>query len=608
MRSGWWIAMAGFVLLATGSWAAAADVRSEADNAALDQRIAKLIEQLGDGQFSTRQRAQQELVKLGFDAYDALCDAENSDDPEIATQAAYLVRLIRSDWTNDDDPRPIQLILKDYEAQTDERRLLKIKQLAELPGDQGLEWLCKLVRFEKSQVLSKQAALAIMDEEPAADEAAWTQRASVITKTLGRARRPAAKWLLTDLQAHADPGGASKAWAALADDDRRTLEQHPQETNSQIVMELLRHKIDLLDRLQRPAEVEEVLHQMVLCERGDSASLTELVDWLVKRKAWNVIDEVATRFAANFDIDALLLYTLCEARLAQGNRELAEQTAEKALKLSGEGARDHVTVVERLMDRGLTEWSDRELKYIISIGPVASPDAVNARSILSDSLHDRGRDREAGDALKGLTDAMDADANVLQQIRQMLQPRDKKPSFLRARMYFYYACHAASEKDAAEQRKLLDKAVEQEPTDLDVLIAMYRLPDDDPARRANLMKMIKTVVDECRSSVDDAPDDATGYNEFAWLVANTEGDIDEAIRLSQKSVELVRAAATSPSDFKRVGQFLDTLAHCYFAKKDYANAVKCQTEAVKLDPHSQAISRQLKVFRDALAAQQAGAK
>ena len=83
-----------------------------------------------------------------------------------------------------------------------------------------------------------------------------------------------------------DPAGALDKWSALVDAERRLLEQHPQETHNQIVTNLLRRKIDLLDRLGRGDETTEVMHQMVLCERGDSASLTELIEWLVKRKAW----------------------------------------------------------------------------------------------------------------------------------------------------------------------------------------------------------------------------------------------------------------------------------------------------------------------------------
>jgi tetratricopeptide (TPR) repeat protein len=190
----------------------------------------------------------------------------------------------------------------------------------------------------------------------------------------------------------------------------------------------------------------------------------------------------------------------------------------------------------------------------------------------------------------------------------LLQPKDRDVRFLRARMHFFFACQAASQSDAAVERTNLDQAIEQEPTDLDVLIALYRVKDDNPARREKVMKLIKTVVDTCRNEIEDIPDEPVNYNELAWLVANTEGDFDEAIRFSQKSVELARAEATTTSDFKHVGQYLDTLAHCYFAKKDYANAVKYQAEAVKLDPHTKAISRQYQVFRDALANSQGQSK
>ena len=163
-------------------------------------------------------------------------------------------------------------------------------------------------------------------------------------------------------------------------------------------MDLLRRKVDLLDAVGQADAVPDVLRQMVACERGDATSLGELVDWLGERKAWSVIDEVATRFAASFELDAVLLYTLCEARLAQGDRQRADQTAEKALKLNADNTLEHLLVAERLMKRGLTEWSDRELRHVIAASPVASPASIKARMILAESLHDRQRDEEAGSA------------------------------------------------------------------------------------------------------------------------------------------------------------------------------------------------------------------
>lgn len=606
------IVMANMVLLAAALCCAAADVPGAALDERGDARIAKLIEQLGDSQFAVRQRAQQELIKLGFEAFDALSDAESSGDPEIAMQASYLVRLIRSDWTREGDPRQIQQILKDYEALGDDRRLARIKQLAELPGNQGLDWLCRLVRFEKSPVLSKQAALAVMRQTVTPGEAAWSGRAATISKTLMHGRRPAAKWLLAYVQAQNDPDGALEKWSALTDAERLTLEQHPQETHNQIVMELLKRKIDLLDRLGRGDETMDVMHQMALCERGDSASLTELIEWLVKRKAWNVVNEVADRFAVSFESDALLMYTLCEARLAEGQREQAEKMADKALKLNGDSPQEHTAAAQRLRERGLVEWAEREWRYIISLGPMGSQTDVEARRLLAERLHDQQLDLEAAQLFKGLLDAADSDMNVMQRIRSQPQQGETSPNMLRATMNFYLSSHAASQKDPAGARQYLDKALQQDRTNIEVLIALYPLTGNEPPKRAEIVKLIKAVIDDCRARIDDAAEEhplynqivSTFNNQIAWLVANTEGDLDEAIRLSHKSIELARAAGEG----NRLGGLLDTLAHCYFAKKDYANAVKYQTEAAQLDPQTAAIGRQLKVFREALAEQQRGAK
>jgi tetratricopeptide (TPR) repeat protein len=88
---------------------------------------------------------------------------------------------------------------------------------------------------------------------------------------------------------------------------------------------------------------------------------------------------------------------------------------------------------------------------------------------------------------------------------------------------------------------------------------------------------------------------ALTYNQLAWLISNTEGDYDEALRSSIKSLEL------QPG---RSG-FLDTLGRCYYAKGDYQNAVKFQSQAVALEPNSPLIVKQLKLFEEALQKQNA---
>jgi hypothetical protein len=50
------------------------------------ERINRLIKQLGDKDYYVRQRAQDELARLGFEAFDALGAATTNVSPETATQ------------------------------------------------------------------------------------------------------------------------------------------------------------------------------------------------------------------------------------------------------------------------------------------------------------------------------------------------------------------------------------------------------------------------------------------------------------------------------------------------------------------------------------------
>jgi len=70
-------------------------------------------------------------------------------------------------------------------------------------------------------------------------------------------------------------------------------------------------------------------------------------------------------------------------------------------------------------------------------------------------------------------------------------------------------------------------------------------------------------------------------------VANTGGDVGKALRYSKRSLEL---SFDSPS-------YLDTLAHCRAAAGDIAGAERTQLLAVRLEPHTVTIRRNLDRFR-----------
>ena len=106
------------------------------------------------------------------------------------------------------------------------------------------------------------------------------------------------------------------------------------------------------------------------------------------------------------------------------------------------------------------------------------------------------------------------------------------------------------------------------------------------------MEWINTAAAEYRRRIQDDPDEETHYNQLAWLIANTEGDFQEALRASRKAALELR-----PND----PGLLDTLGRCYYALGDLENAVKYQSKAVEFNPHSGLMNKQLVLFQEALA-------
>ena len=115
-----------------------------------------------------------------------------------------------------------------------------------------------------------------------------------------------------------------------------------------------------------------------------------------------------------------------------------------------------------------------------------------------------------------------------------------------------------------------------------------------PAARADLSDerteapLTAATRHELEAEIQSGTDDANNYNEYAWLVANTAGDVAKATRYSKHS--LMRSFDNS--------SYLDTLAHCRAAGGDYAGAVRTQLLARRHEPHNRTIQRNLIRFQE----------
>lgn len=568
---------------------------NDAEAAARAEKIDDLIGQLGADDFFTRERAQQELGEIGFEAFDALSAAENNDDIEIALRARYLVRLMRLASVVDSDPPEIKALLGDYENRGEAERIDLIKQVAALSDDKGLAVLCRLVRFERSAVLSKEAAVAVISQKWPDDKAAAARRADTVRRGIGQSARPGAAWLTSYLLGRHDPAAAIDDWQKLvAAEERRAIET-PHQTRPEIVAALWREQALLLRKLDRGQQADQILLRLVDREESSISgeTLEELLRWLVEQRAFGVVDRLAEKFADRFEEEPLLLYSLADARRSQGQDDLVRETVAKALAIEGEGFQQHWRTATELMRRHHWRWAEGEFRRVAKLAPIDNRFSIDARVRLSEVLHDRGDDVEAAELLDSVVD--DMEKNV--QGNNEDENAGRTLEATKARMHYFHASALAKPEQEKERVRRLVDAVTEDPTDADALIALYRTKDLDPPLVEKNRRDIRVAADKFRQEMQQQPDDPTPYNQLAWLIANTEGDYQEALRCSEKSLELVRA---NPRLSGSEASLLDTLGRCHYALGDYENAVKTQSKAVELDPESGLMAKQLEIFREAL--------
>ena len=244
----------------------------------------------------------------------------------------------------------------------------------------------------------------------------------------------------------------------------------------------------------------------------------------------------------------------------------------------------------RLQESGMFVWAEREYFHALSIGPKNSVWVLRATRWLAIMLHDQQQDKKASDVLQDLVDLAEKDI----QARRRLNEFGQSVKESKTQLHFYRACHYRTTGDVAKQAKELAQAIEYDPTDADVLIAMYRLPQQTPEFQANIKKRIAdcaAIFEEQLAKAKGRNSDlmrATACNQYAWLISNTEGDYKKALRYSMISNDIRPESAGN----------LDTLGRCYYAVGDLKNAVRIQAKANRLEPHSGAIARQLKFFKE----------
>jgi tetratricopeptide (TPR) repeat protein len=601
--------------------------------------IRRLIEQLGDPSYSKREYARSELERIGYITLDQLQAASFHRDPQIANTARFMVNSNQFAWTSDFDPPRVREILSNFAASENEGKALHIDELARLEREEGIPGLCRLARYEANSALAKRAAIYVL-KSPLRAEQSLESRKKRIAALMEDGESTACMWIL----AHAKSlsGFDLKFWREQLNKEQQLFASRSTETNEFVLTNLGRWIVEQCAsqpelRAEALSIAQSLVDQMGLANVNalddKSTKSIEFAQWVLGAKLHEAVRYQHSKLRYRVVLrEPILSYYLAESYLQANDAETAEKIAKNALagipstadgeewkeptdekndplrsRLEGAiGYRNQSSkekkriIAQKLADRGLFAWAEAEYK-------LAADDDLTLESTLIRSLllaelqHSQDRFADARDTLSKFQNRYENERMFREQVNAM--------PVLTSRVLSQYHLYAG---DAAQQTGQSDEAadhyyrsIEIYPENVDALIGLYKINlDQEKAKRrkmkhaqiTDLLRIQARELEEASRHANSLQyaeivnDLVLALNSFAWIVANTEGSVEEAIVFSRQAIFL------QPND----AALHDTLAHCYFADGRWADAVEQQRKAVALKPNSPTMQKALKRFEEKL--------
>ncbi len=610
------------LLLLSGGFAAA----PAAAQAPAEPAIAELIDRLGHPAYAERRDAQRRLRSLGLLAFEDLRAASDNADPEIAEASHRLLAEAIGSWAWRDDPPPVRRWLDGYGEGLVEDRLACVVGLARLKLAEGVPALVRIARFDASELVSRTAAASLLKaDEYRLDRLrmkALVRSVGELNQRHGVGSRAAAQWL--DLAAGellGEVDSTSGAWARLADELSRAAGDYQPAVNEKLIAVLRwRHLRAALNEADATAAESAIDGLLGLDAEVAGRMLSRAMQWAADAGVETVADQLVVAYADRLD-DKRGLYRRAEIAARFGRTEEAERLADEALvtRATLEGGRaetlygPRILIAGDLRRRGHDTWAIAEYQAAIDEAPEFTDDSLDglwatACWRLADIHYDAANYAEAAAVLGPLVKRVTKSSITRDQYEKLPQLQynlEILPGVgtLMSHERLSAALAAREADDHETEMKALRTAIRKDGDNADVVIAMYRVKTPTPAFQKETMRRLREMrqaferriwdwEESKRRDSDSYSSAATGlYNQWAWLVSNTEGDFKKAVRYSRRSLDFNPDQASC----------LDTLGRCLFSAGQVEEAAEVQRRAVELQPWVKIMRRQLDEFEAALA-------
>ncbi|HEY6564396.1 MAG TPA: hypothetical protein VIY86_07850, partial [Pirellulaceae bacterium] len=553
---------------------------------------------LGAPEYQAREQAESELRKLGLEVFELLHEAEGHPDLEIKLRARAMLHDLRGRYVLRDLSPGLQRLLADYEDLESNERLFLLGRIALLLPQEGVDAMTRLARFEREELIAKFAAGRLMLASLPKDPVRRAEIGTMISQNLGTSDRTSVQWLRLFSRALMDPHQVGSQWEAvighetgLATDERRGAASVAFARHLRIAYAEALLAADRAPDAQR--WIQEVSDQRDM----DEEERFDWLVWLVDHQQWDALDRFAAPFAAAAT-SSKALYMLAESYDRRGRASDARATMEKAVEVPGPLSSRKELADWLYNERGQYAWAEAEYRRAMGDPTGEAVVYLSAAQDFAAMLHDLERDREAAEVLQEVAQRSQDDEPVRTAWEQ--SPLAKKRML--TLVHLYQAEEHRRQGEATPQRELLQKAFDNDPSDIETLIAMYNVEGAPAEWRETTSNRIRAACQAFElkirqlqaeveiASLEDALrgrfELANVCNEFAWLVSNTEGDFARAVQFSRLSLDCAPGTEA----------YMDTLGRCYYAQGDVAQAIHFQQMASERAPYAQQIQRQLALF------------
>ena len=404
-----------------------------------------------------------------------------------------------------------------------------------------------------------------MQQEMSDDQQTRNRHADVIRDTLNDNDRQAAQWLNVYAADLAAGKYSADLWSDLVAQQRTEIDAATSQNVSQTsVLSLVRVCAQRAATSGQPDEALRLAVDNIDLIPPKTQDLKEACSWAIDNRLHKFVLNLRNEHQRMFDLQPKLLYAAAEATKVDGSEERAEQLASQALAIhpfpeSAEAkeklpesalediAQAHREIAQDLKSRGLFEWAEREFRLIIDEMDIDSIPGASARQDLARMFGELQRHGEIVEVYQPLIERMDNDRALKNKLMFNRFPYD----FIRSEVEFHRGMQKLKAGKVEEAKQYLVRGWHLNRYNIDILIAMYRVKSDDEWTdlvNRELRSEIRNIESEIR--IAETRNQQKGrlagaseilaekLNQYAWLVSNTEGDYERALRESLRSLEL----------------------------------------------------------------------